>query len=328
MNDGFEPRFEDYRLLTGAGQFLDDERAASAALWRVRALAACICHDPRDRHGDGFGAARGHRRVDRRRTGARRGGGHQRGHPGAGRRRTWWCRRIRPCAATRAPCRRSGGAGRRRERGGGARRGRAGRGRLRRARAGHRPSPARSCPMRRACGRRRRATSRSTGTASRRTRRLGRRSTQAFAGAAHVARVRLVNQRIVMAPMEPRARARRVRSRDRPLHAALRARRARSCCGTTSPRASASRRDRVRVVTGDVGGAFGMRTTAYPEYAALLLAAKQTGRPSALAVDALRGVPDRQPGPRHGHRGGPGARCRRQVPRASTSTNWPVWAPT
>ena len=37
--------------------------------------------------------------------------------------------------------------------------------------------------------------------------------------------------------------------------------------------------ERVRVVSGDVGGAFGMRIAPYPEYPALLIAARQTGRP-------------------------------------------------
>jgi CO/xanthine dehydrogenase Mo-binding subunit len=37
--------------------------------------------------------------------------------------------------------------------------------------------------------------------------------------------------------------------------------------------------ERVRVVSGDVGGAFGMRAAPYPEYPALLIAARQTGSP-------------------------------------------------
>jgi aerobic carbon-monoxide dehydrogenase large subunit len=37
--------------------------------------------------------------------------------------------------------------------------------------------------------------------------------------------------------------------------------------------------ERVRVFSGDVGGGFGMRATGYPEYPALLVAARQTGRP-------------------------------------------------
>jgi aerobic carbon-monoxide dehydrogenase large subunit len=37
--------------------------------------------------------------------------------------------------------------------------------------------------------------------------------------------------------------------------------------------------EKLRVVTGDVGGAFGLKTPAYPEYGALLLAARRLGRP-------------------------------------------------
>src|SRR5580698_6829239 len=35
---------------------------------------------------------------------------------------------------------------------------------------------------------------------------------------------------------------------------------------------------KLRVLTDDIGGAFGMKTSAYPEYPALLVAAKLTGR--------------------------------------------------
>jgi carbon-monoxide dehydrogenase large subunit len=99
-----------------------------------------------------------------------------------------------------------------------------------------------------------------------------------FAGAAHVARVRLVNQRIAMAPMEPRgALAVYEPQADRyVLH-----------CASQSAfvmRQHVARTmgvdvDKLRVVSGDVGGAFGMRTSGYPEYPALLLAAKRLGRP-------------------------------------------------
>ena len=37
--------------------------------------------------------------------------------------------------------------------------------------------------------------------------------------------------------------------------------------------------DKLRVVSRDVGGAFGMRTSGYPEYPAMLVAAKMLGRP-------------------------------------------------
>ena len=38
-------------------------------------------------------------------------------------------------------------------------------------------------------------------------------------------------------------------------------------------------KEKVRVITEDVGGAFGMKTTVYPEYVATLVAARQLGRP-------------------------------------------------
>src|SRR5258706_14646422 len=37
--------------------------------------------------------------------------------------------------------------------------------------------------------------------------------------------------------------------------------------------------EQLRVITEDVGGAFGLKTGPYPEYPALLVAAKLTGRP-------------------------------------------------
>ncbi len=99
-----------------------------------------------------------------------------------------------------------------------------------------------------------------------------------FAGAAHVARVRLVNQRIVMAPMEPRAGV-----------AVYEPESDRYVLHVASQSAFAMRQhvartmgvpvEKLRVVSRDVGGAFGMRTSGYPEYPAMLLAAKRLGRP-------------------------------------------------
>ncbi|HWB52444.1 MAG TPA: xanthine dehydrogenase family protein molybdopterin-binding subunit [Stellaceae bacterium] len=99
-----------------------------------------------------------------------------------------------------------------------------------------------------------------------------------FAAAAYVAQVRLVNQRIVMAPMEPRGAV-----------AAYTPDTGRYVLHCASQSAFAMRQhvartmgvpvDRLRVVSRDVGGAFGMRTSGYPEYPALLLAAKRLGCP-------------------------------------------------
>ena len=53
------------------------------------------------------------------------------------------------------------------------------------------------------------------------------------------------------------------------------------------------------MVIGDVGGAFGMRASGYPEYPAMLVAAKMLGRPVRWLFDPIGGVPHRQPGARH-----------------------------
>jgi len=101
-----------------------------------------------------------------------------------------------------------------------------------------------------------------------------------FAGAAHVARVSVVNQRLVVNTIEPRgATARYDAASD---HYTLR-----SCSqGAGSQRDQLAAmtgfpREKIRVITEDVGGAFGLKTAAYPEYPSLLVAAKLTGRPVA-----------------------------------------------
>jgi len=98
-----------------------------------------------------------------------------------------------------------------------------------------------------------------------------------FAAAAHVARVRLINQRIVMAPMEPRgALAEYDAVADRfILHTASQSAHAMRVHVAWSLGVPAGK---VRVISNDVGGAFGMRTANYPEYPALLIAARMLGR--------------------------------------------------
>jgi aerobic carbon-monoxide dehydrogenase large subunit len=100
----------------------------------------------------------------------------------------------------------------------------------------------------------------------------------AMRAAAHVARVSLVNQRIVVASLEPRgATAAYDAASDSYV---LR-------CGSQSVMTLREQlvgilgigRDKLRVLTEDVGGGFGMKSPAYPEYAALLVAAKRVQRP-------------------------------------------------
>ncbi len=100
----------------------------------------------------------------------------------------------------------------------------------------------------------------------------------AFAGAAHVVEVRKTSQRVVICPMEPRAA---VASYD-------------AAAGVfrlhTGNQGMTAVRDQVAVILGvdkhsiivtsrDVGGAFGIRNGTYPEYPALLHAARLLGQP-------------------------------------------------
>ena len=98
-----------------------------------------------------------------------------------------------------------------------------------------------------------------------------------FASAKHIARISEMNQRLCVASMEPRGAT---ASYDAE-HDAYTLR-------VCSQSAGAMRdnilgimnwpKERLRVITEDVGGAFGLKTSAYPEYIALLVASKKIGR--------------------------------------------------
>jgi len=97
-------------------------------------------------------------------------------------------------------------------------------------------------------------------------------------GAAHVARVKVVNQRMVVASMETRG-ATGVWDAEKEaytLHACSQSAFALQSLGTAIMGVPP---EKLRVLTEDVGGAFGMKTPFYPEYAAVLVAARKLGRP-------------------------------------------------
>ena len=99
-----------------------------------------------------------------------------------------------------------------------------------------------------------------------------------IAGAARVARITVANQRVAIASLEPRGAT---ASYDPAADSYL----LRSCsqgAGTQHEQligVMGIRREQLRVITEDVGGAFGMKTPAYPEYPALMIAARRVGRP-------------------------------------------------
>jgi aerobic carbon-monoxide dehydrogenase large subunit len=100
---------------------------------------------------------------------------------------------------------------------------------------------------------------------------------KAFAEAAHVTRLEINSNRIVVSPMEPRSAIGAVENGRWVLRVGcqgvmgLRGGLAKDVLNTTP--------DKVRVLTGNVGGSFGMKSQVYPEYGPLLLAAKTLGRP-------------------------------------------------
>jgi carbon-monoxide dehydrogenase large subunit len=100
----------------------------------------------------------------------------------------------------------------------------------------------------------------------------------AFAGAAHVTRLRLRNNRVVINPIEPRAALAEYEAARQ--HFTLHV----GCQGVFGFRNYVAQvmgigRDKVRVVTERVGGSFGMKQPNMPEHFCILHAARELGRP-------------------------------------------------
>src|SRR6266851_1245549 len=101
----------------------------------------------------------------------------------------------------------------------------------------------------------------------------------AFARAAHVTRLEIVNNRVVVCAMEPRSAiaAYDAATERWTLHA--------GCQGVFGLRNSLAKDildvkpEKVRVLTGNVGGSFGMKAQPFPEYVCILHAARTLGRP-------------------------------------------------
>jgi aerobic carbon-monoxide dehydrogenase large subunit len=101
---------------------------------------------------------------------------------------------------------------------------------------------------------------------------------QIIAAAPRVARVSLHNQRIAVASMEPRGGSASYDPASDSYHMRVCSQSAVTLRDGLAG-AMGIERDRLRVTTDDVGGAFGMKSCVYPEYPGLLVAARQVGRP-------------------------------------------------
>jgi aerobic carbon-monoxide dehydrogenase large subunit len=100
----------------------------------------------------------------------------------------------------------------------------------------------------------------------------------AFAEAAHVTRLSLRNNRIVVCPMEPRSAIGEYDAEKDRLVLRL------GCQGVFGQRALLGSImgvpvEKLHILTGNVGGSFGMKASAYPEYVCLLHAARTLGQP-------------------------------------------------
>jgi carbon-monoxide dehydrogenase large subunit len=100
----------------------------------------------------------------------------------------------------------------------------------------------------------------------------------AFAEAAHVTTLKLRNSRIVVSQMEPRSAIGEYHPDGERWVLRL------GCQGAFNMRELMAiplktTHDKIRILTGNVGGSFGMKASCYPEYVALLHAAKTLGKP-------------------------------------------------
>jgi len=111
---------------------------------------------------------------------------------------------------------------------------------------------------------------------------------RAFASAAHVTRLTLVDNRLITCFMEPRAAlaAWDAATGRYTIHASLQSVHQ---LAANLARILGVARDRVRCITGDVGGGFGSKIQPYPEYVALAWTARRLGRPVKWASSRSEG---------------------------------------
>jgi len=102
---------------------------------------------------------------------------------------------------------------------------------------------------------------------------------KAFAGAAHVVEIALVNNRVVGNPLEPRSATARYDAAADKYHLHCPTQNTHALRQQLAEGALGIAKEKLRVTCNDLGGSFGLRGHGAPEYAALLFAARQLGRP-------------------------------------------------
>jgi aerobic carbon-monoxide dehydrogenase large subunit len=99
-----------------------------------------------------------------------------------------------------------------------------------------------------------------------------------IAKAPHVARVSVSHQRLVVASMETRG-ATGVYDKENDSYTLRACSQSADALRGQAASIMGVPNEKLRVITEDVGGAFGMKTTVYPEYVAVMVAARKVGRP-------------------------------------------------
>jgi carbon-monoxide dehydrogenase large subunit len=99
-----------------------------------------------------------------------------------------------------------------------------------------------------------------------------------IAEAPHVARVSVNHQRLIVASMETRG-ATGIYDKENDSYTLRACSQSADALRSQAASIMGVPNDKLRVITEDVGGAFGMKTTVYPEYVAVMVAARKVGRP-------------------------------------------------
>ncbi|HEX3954597.1 MAG TPA: xanthine dehydrogenase family protein molybdopterin-binding subunit, partial [Stellaceae bacterium] len=101
----------------------------------------------------------------------------------------------------------------------------------------------------------------------------------AFADAAHIVEIELINNRLVVAPIEPRAAIGRYERSDDRLDLLVTGQGVHSIRQQLADAVFHMPPERVAVIVPDVGGGFGVKNFLYPEWVLVLWAARRLGRP-------------------------------------------------
>jgi len=108
---------------------------------------------------------------------------------------------------------------------------------------------------------------------------------QALAGADRVVEITVQNNRLVIAPMETRGAVAMFDGASGTYRLHTPTQGVHSIRDTLADHVFRIDRDKIRIVTDDVGGAFGIRLQTYPEHVLVMLAARLTGRPVKWIAD-------------------------------------------